>query len=82
VLSAARYAHAFAVTSYTPASKVSKTQNGTASGDAGGVAKVPIRRDLIVIGCRKKVLVYGAAKTMRDPWVSYIAKLMTLIADC
>jgi len=69
ILAAARNAHAFAVTSYTPVTKVSKSQNAAVVGGEEAVAKASVRRDLIVIGCRKKVLVYGAGKSIKDPWV-------------
>lgn len=57
-LSAARYAHAFATSSYS-SNKASKDGNGPST----------VRRDLLVVGCRKKVVLYGAGKTFKDPWV-------------
>lgn len=61
-LSAARYAHTFATSSYSSTKSI-KDANGS-----GGL----IRRDLLVIGCRKKVVLYGAGKTFKDPWVGLV----------
>jgi len=65
VLAAARNAHAFAVSSYNPVLKATKAQT-----EEDGSVKTAARKDLVIIGCRKKVLVYGAGKSFRDPWVS------------
>ncbi|KAK8861657.1 hypothetical protein IAR55_002480 [Kwoniella newhampshirensis] len=57
-LSQARSAHTFAVTSYSP----SKGKNFDSDGGEG-------TRDLLLVGCRKKVVVYGAGKQgFKDPW--------------
>lgn len=57
-LSQARTPHAFAATTYFAPSPA--TQDG---GTPGKVSK-----DLLVIGCRKKVLVYGAGKNLGEAW--------------
>lgn len=60
-LSQARTPHAFATTTYfAPAPALA------AAADGGTPAKVS--RDLLVIGCRKKVLVYGAGRTLGEAW--------------
>ena len=60
-LTAAKTAHTFAITAYTPST----------SGKGEITAGQESRKDLIVVGCRKKVVVYGAGKTLRDPWVCH-----------
>ncbi|WVQ78836.1 hypothetical protein IAT38_000927 [Cryptococcus sp. DSM 104549] len=56
-LSQARTAHSFAITTFT-----NKGRKGE-SNDNGGV------KDLLVVGCRKKVVVYGAGKGgMKEAW--------------
>lgn len=57
-LSQARTPHAFAATTYFAPS--SATEDG---GTPGKVSK-----DLLVIGCRKKVVVYGAGKNLGEAW--------------
>jgi hypothetical protein len=68
LLSAARNAHAFAISAFqyeAPRSK--KAKSGAESSEVGEKKK----RDLVVIGCRKKVVVYGAGKSLTDPWVNF-----------
>ena len=64
-LTQARTVHAFAITTYTRAS--SKDKHDVEDSTIRNANK----RDLLVIGCRKKVVVYGAGKGgMKDAWVS------------
>lgn len=64
-LTQARNAHAFAITSYDPSSVKGKRNEGS---DGGGMSEL---RDLLVIGCRKKVVVIGGGKNgLKDSWVS------------
>lgn len=53
VLTGARYAHAFAATTYFEARDGAKAA-----------------RDILVVGCWKKVVVYGAGKNLGELWVS------------
>lgn len=57
-LSQARTPHAIATTTYFAP--------GSAKEDGGTPGKVS--KDLLVIGCRKKVLVYGAGKHLGEAW--------------
>lgn len=66
LLSAARNAHHFAVSAF----QYEQPKSKKARGEATPGAEEKQKRDLVVIGCRKKVVVYGAGKTMTDPWVS------------
>lgn len=63
----ARYAQVFATTTYTlPAPK-----HTADSSTSVNLADATQTKDLLVIGCRKKVVVYGAGKGgMKDAWVS------------
>lgn len=71
VLAQARYAHSFAITSFS-ASPRKKTKDAAAE----DVAMEKVRRDLLVVGCRKKVVVLGAGKGgMKDAWVSFYFRL-------
>lgn len=67
LLSAARNAHAFAISSYQYESPRPNKAKGDAGSSEPGEKQ---KRDLVVVGCRKKVVVYGAGKTLNDPWVS------------
>ena len=58
-LTAARTAHAFGIHSYLPAKNAKSTPDSE-----------PQQTDLLVVGCRKKVVIYGAGKTFKDHWVS------------
>lgn len=72
VLPQARYAHSFAITSFT-ASPKKRTKDAQAAED---IPVEKIRRDLLVVGCRKKVVVFGAGKGgMKDAWVSIQLRL-------
>lgn len=68
LLSAARNAHAFAVSSFQYEATRSKKAKSEAESNIAGAKQ---KRDLVVVGCRKKVVVYGAGKALTDPWVSY-----------
>jgi hypothetical protein len=66
VLSQARNAHTFAITSYTATISKKKSQADLKSGEGK-----KIRRDLLVVACRKKVVVYGAGRGgLKEGWVS------------
>lgn len=65
-LTQARNAHAFAISFFDPSSVKGK-RNETA--DGGENAEL---RDLLVVGCRKKVVVIGGGKNgLKDSWVSF-----------
>lgn len=71
-LTQARYAHSFAITSYTAA--ITKKPNKGETINEGSKAQdgitETVKRDLLVVGCRKKVLVYGAGRSgLKDAWV-------------
>lgn len=72
VLPQARYAHSFAITSFTASPK-------KRAKDAQAAEDIPVEkksRDLLVVGCRKKVVVFGAGKGgMKDAWVSIQLRL-------
>ena len=76
-LSQARNAHTFAVTTYTPiASK--KGQADLSKGDGGEAEKVT--KDLLVVGCRKKVVVYGAGRGgLKEAWVSVDSSIYKVV---
>ncbi|ORY29789.1 hypothetical protein BCR39DRAFT_588162 [Naematelia encephala] len=62
ILSQARNAHAFAITSYTPS--FARRKPATDDTQVGEV-----RKDLLVVGCRKKVVVFGAGKGgLKEAW--------------
>ncbi|OCF40067.1 hypothetical protein I317_06142 [Kwoniella heveanensis CBS 569] len=62
-LTQARSAHTFATTTFAPRSKKSDT------GNDGGDPEPAKPRDLLVVGCRKKVAVFGAGKGgLKDAW--------------
>lgn len=71
-MSQARNAHAFVIVSYDPSSTKGKRTASTDSTSTGaeGVSKEGMR-DLLLIGCRKKVVVFGGGKGgLKDAWVS------------
>ena len=71
-LTQARNAHCFGITDYTgsaPAKRRPKDGDDAISSRTGTPSHVP--RDLLVVGCRKKVVLYGAGKSgLREAWVS------------
>ncbi|BEI93846.1 uncharacterized protein CcaverHIS019_0603050 [Cutaneotrichosporon cavernicola] len=58
VLTQARYAQAFAATTYMAPGKPSE----------GSATAAKTRRDLLVVGCSKKVVVYGAGARLGEAW--------------
>ncbi|KAK4684616.1 Vam6/Vps39-like protein vacuolar protein sorting-associated protein 39, partial [Tremellales sp. Uapishka_1] len=78
VLPQARNAHAFAITSYvssTPSRKKSRNDLKTGKSNADETPS-PTKeiRDLMIVGCRKKVVVYGAGKGgIKEGWVRSFA---------
>jgi len=66
VLIQARSAHTFAITSYTPA----LTRKTTSQIDLRKEDEERKRKDVLVVGCRKKVVVYGVGRGgFKDGWV-------------
>lgn len=80
VLTQARTAHGFAITTYfapaaahvapsTDASAAAAASAGTeAPAPSGTSSPIKVARDLLVIGCRKKVCVYGAGRVLGEVW--------------
>lgn len=69
VLSQARTAHAFAITTYfatTSPAEDDVPKEGPAP--SGSSSPTKVARDLLVVGCRKKVCVYGAGRVLGELW--------------
>jgi hypothetical protein len=58
-LSQARTAHCFEIASYTA---TLKTKNGKSDTNTDAETGNEVKRDMLVVGCRKKVAVYGTGK--------------------
>jgi hypothetical protein len=70
VLTQARNAHGFAITTYASGSTGRKRTKDDRASDAA-TDQLLVARDLLVVGCRKKVVVFGAGKAgFSDAWVS------------
>lgn len=59
-LSQARTAHCFEIASYTA---TLKSKNGKNDSNADSEGESQVKRDMLVVGCRKKVVVYGTGKS-------------------
>ena len=62
-LSQARTAHCFEIASYTTTLKTKKSKSDLTSNTEG---ETQVKRDLLVVGCRKKVVVYGSRGGIKD----------------
>ena len=70
VLGQARTAHCFDIASYTTTSKV-KPAKGGAKESQSQPETTKIKRDMLIVGCRKKVVVYGLGRSgFKDGLVS------------
>jgi len=78
ILSQARNAHTFAITPFTSTLAKKKSQaNLNIEESAKDVEDdEKVTKDLLVVGCRKKVVVYGAGRGgLKDAWVSREARV-------
>jgi hypothetical protein len=67
-LSQSRTAHCFDIASYRSTLHSKKSKNDLGADDEG---ETKVKKDLLVVGCRKKVVVYGLGKGgMKDGLVS------------
>jgi D-arabinose 5-phosphate isomerase GutQ len=72
--SQARTAHCFETASYTATIKPKRSKGEV---DTPSQGDTQVKRDLLVVGCRKKVVVYGLGKSgMKEGVVSHTPELV------